>query len=167
MKSVAALALAAALLAPAALPAAAQAAVEVSFIAPDTFTDAYPRAWRAGKDRDRTLRTLKTFIERQAPRYLAPGQDLKIEISDVDLAGRTGLFVNPFDLRLMTAVDSPAVTIRYTLSENGRTLAQTEERVVDLNYQMSINSYANSDPLRYEKAMLKRWLAKRFGAPAS
>lgn len=81
----------------------------------------------------------------------------------MDLAGRTNTFLNPNDIRLMTSVDSPAIKLRYTLSENGRTLVSREERVIDLNYQMSIGLSGNSDPLRYEKSMLRNWLGKRFG----
>ena len=59
-------------------PLTAQAAVEVSFTDPAKFTDASQRGTGSVKGRAQTLRTLKTFIERQAARHLAPGQDLKI-----------------------------------------------------------------------------------------
>jgi len=160
MKSLKSVVLAAALLT---VPAIAQAAVEVSFTNSAKFTDAFPRGWRFAKERDQTLGNLQAFIVREAQRHLAPGQDLKVEIIDVDLAGRTNTFLNPNDIRLMTSVDSPAIKLRYTLSENGRTLVSREERVIDLNYQMSIGLSGNSDPLRYEKSMLRNWMGKRFG----
>lgn len=163
MKTLTSVALAAALLT---LPAWAEAAVEVSFTDATKFTDAFPRGFRNPKDRDQTLLTLKAYMEREAQRHLAAGQDLKIEISDVDLAGRTYNFFNPNDIRLMTGIDSPALVLRYTLSEYGRTLASAEERIVDMNYQMSVNAYAVSDPLRYEKGMVRGWLNKRFGKRA-
>ncbi len=159
MKSLKALVLAAAVLT---LPLTAQAGVDVTFGDSAKFTDANLRGYRSAKDRDQVMRTLKRHIELRAARYVAPGQDLSIRITDIDLAGRTNNFFNPNDIRLMTAIDAPAITLTYALTENGRTVTSGEERVIDMNYLMGVNWYGSSDQLSYEKEMLNDWFAKRF-----
>ncbi len=54
------------------------------------------------------------------------------------------------------------MTLRYTLSRGDQVLASGEDRLVDMNFMMSVNIYASSDPLRYEKAMLDDWFDKRI-----
>ncbi len=56
----------------------------------------------------------------------------------------------------------PRMTLRYTLSRGDQVLASGEDRLVDMNFMMSVNIYASSDPLRYEKAMLDDWFDKRI-----
>jgi len=149
---------------PLAAPLAAQAAVEVTFTNPDKYIDARPRGHTGTKDRDAALVKLRQHLEKQGERLLKSGQDLKIEVLDVDLAGRVDWWrTHLHDIRIMRNVDSPAMKVRYTLTENGTVLASGEEWMRDLSYLNGITAVANSnDPLKYEKTMLTDWLRKRF-----
>ena len=151
-----------------AAPLSASAAVDVTFADPAKFTDATPDGFGSDKARDRVLTQLRSHIEKQAARALKPGQDLKVEVLDVDLAGRVEWWNARFnDVRILRDIDSPAIKLRYTLTEGGRTLASGEERVTDLGYLWGSNPWiGSSQELRYEKAMLSDWLRKRI-APAS
>ncbi len=57
----------------------------------------------------------------------------------------------------------PRFTMRYRLSEDGRTLVEGQETVVDPNYLANPAIYFSpSDPLRFDKAMLANWFRTRF-----
>jgi len=146
--------------------ATAQAAVDVTFTNPEKYRDARPRGYVGAKERDAMLVKLRQHLEKQGERVLKPGQDLKIEVLDVDLAGRVEWWNHYLhDVRIMRDIYAPAVKLRYTLTENGAVLASGEERVIDMGYLRGITSVAmSSDPLRYEKTMLTDWLRKRFAA---
>ena len=157
---------------PLATPLAAQAAVEVTFTTPDKYIDARPRGHAGAKDRDATLVKLRQHLQKQGERFLKPGQDLKIEVLNVDLAGRADWWrSHAHDIRIMRDVDSPSMKMRYMLTESGTVLASGEERISELSYLHGITAIAaNNDPLKYDKAMLTDWFRKRFakfGASAS
>lgn len=141
--------------------------VQVTFTNPDKFTDAYPHRYGT-KERDAVLKALTKHMEKVGGRYLKPGQTLKIEVLDLDLAGRVEWWhPNNYDIRYMRDIDSPAMKVRYTLDENGTVLANGEERLTDMNYLMGLAAISsNSDPLKYEKAMLDDWFRNRFGKNA-
>ena len=164
MKTLKYLAAAAALAAPLALSATAMAGVDVSFTTPEKFTDASPRGNKNVRETQRVMDQLSQYITKQAARYLKPGQDLKIEVLDIDLAGRVEWWhTNLHDVRIMRDIDAPAMKLRYTLRENGTTLVSGEERLRDLGYLMGVNVATGSqDSLKYEKAMLGTWLRKSF-----
>ena len=161
LNSFAVLALLAAPLAPA---VAATSNVEVSYVNPQKFQDAGIHGTRGTKDVGRTLDALTKHFEKQGDRYLKPGQSLKIEVLDVDLAGRVEWWRTQFyDARILRTIDSPAIKLRYTLNENGQTLRSGEEWVRDLDYLWGINPrFHRYDELRYEKVMLDDWMKKRF-----
>ena len=70
----------------------------------------------------------------------------------------------------MRDIDSPAIKLGYSPSENGTTLASSEEWMRDLGYLMGINvTLGSQDSLKYEKAMIGNWMRNRlakFGATA-
>ena len=171
MKKLKALAVLAVLAAPVAAPMTAMAGVDVTFTAPEKFTDASPRGNKNARETQRAMDQLSQYMTKQATRYLKPGQDLKIEVLDIDLAGRVEWWRTIFyDVRLMRDIDSPAIKLRYSLSENGTTLASGEEWMRDLGYLMGINvTLGSQDSLKYEKAMIGTWMRNRlakFGATA-
>ena len=147
-----------------AAPMTAMAGVEVTFTAPENFTDASPRGNKNLRETQRVMDQLSQYLSKQAARYLRSGQDLKVEVLDIDLAGRVEWWrTNLYDVRIMRDIDAPAIKLRYTLSENGATLTSGEEWVRDLGYLMGINVVTGSqDSLKYEKAMLGTWLRNRF-----
>ncbi len=158
----------AAVAAPLALPVAAKAGpVEVVFVNPNKFHDASPSGF-SGKERDSTLNEIRVFLEKKAAAYLRPGQSLKIEVLDVDLAGRTEPWnVRLPDVRIMRDIDSPSMKVRYVLEENAMVSDGGEERISDMSYLWGVRpARYEGDRLKYEKVMLDKWLRKRFGTAA-
>lgn len=144
-------------------PVAANAGIKVLFIEPERYTDAGLHSEYGAKSRSATLTGIQQHLERLGERYLKPGQDLTIEVIDIDLAGRFELWrINARDLRLMREVTWPRIEVRYTLEQNGVVVESGEEAVTDLNYLMRAGIAYSSDPLRYEKAMLEEWFRTRF-----
>jgi Protein of unknown function (DUF3016) len=145
---------------------AAQAAgtVKVSFIEPQKFTDAANSRFEIPV----TLKAIEEHLQGLGQRHLADGQTLTIEVLDIDLAGT--MYPAPrttvSELRIVRgSADWPRIDLRYTLDSPGQPTQRGEERVDDMGYQMQIQRYFNSEPLRYEKQMLDDWFKARF-APA-
>ena len=140
--------------------------VTVSFVHPEQFVDAKsPRG-----ESDQRLLALAKHLQWLGQRYLPADQTLRVEVLNVDLAGRERVLTRSGQtVRIDNGrADWPEITLRYLLQGGGQTLQQGEEVVTDMNYLNHVNTYDGSDPLRYEKAMLERWFRQRFEpAPAA
>ena len=75
-------------LAVAALSQTAGAAVEVSFVHPERYTDAAFGHGYGDKAREPVLRHVREHLELLGARHLKPNQTLRIDVLDIDLAGR-------------------------------------------------------------------------------
>ena len=153
--------LAAALLG-AALPTFAAGTVEVSFIEPRQFSDAGTTA----VETERNTRVLADELKRLSLR-LPDGQQLRVEVLDVDLAGTVKLGRRG-DLRVLRGgADWPSLRLRYTLSAAGQPLLSGEESIADLDYLGSPPPVAYGASLPYEQRLLQRWFTERIvGAQA-
>ena len=144
--------------------------LSVTFVNPEKYTDAsYSSMFANASDRADVQRDIEQHLQTLGERYLAPGDALKIDVLDIDLAGR----VEPLrsrvgnDVRVIRDIAWPRMTVRYTLTRGGQTAASREESLSDLNFLSSFNRYSSGDHLRYEKAMLDRWFAERFDSNKS
>ena len=136
---------------------AANGSVTVKFTDPDKYGD-MPFAT---SDKQDVMADLQKHFEKLAA-TLPAGQDLKIEVLDIDLAGRVEPGTRATrDLRILRgSADWPIIRIRYSLEAQGKILKSGEERVADQNYMMGFNHYNSGESLRYEKQMLDRWFKK-------
>jgi len=101
---------------------------------------------------------------------LPEGQDLALEVTDIDLAGREYPNMRSGrELRVLQGTaDWPIMNLRYTLSQNGQVRKTGDARLSDMNYMQRINRFSDSDSLRAEKRMIEEWfnetiLEKRRG----
>jgi hypothetical protein len=152
---------AAALYAASALSLPAQAGtIEVKFTEPKRFSD----IGRSHTDQEQTLATLRAHFESYA-QALPANQTLSVEVTDVDLAGEQEFMRARSDLRVLRGrADWPRISMKYTLSEGGRTLKQGEEHLSDMAYQQHGLLSRVNDELPYERRMLDRWFDERLGA---
>jgi len=122
----------------------------------------YVDAGNSPHDRQATLATLAAHLKRAAERRLPADEALKVELLDVDLAGT----VRPSrrtatDLRIVRgSADWPRLTLRYSLSKDGRVLRSGTESIADMNYSGRLGSYRSGDPLRFEKQLLDDWVGR-------
>ena len=147
----------AALLVLAATTGAAWAQVSVSYVKPDEFID-MPHGQI---DRDRVLKEFTQYFA-TFDKKLPAGQQLKIEVLDIDLAGRLWpRRSGGEDIRIMNGgADWPHMKLRYTLEENGTVLRSGESDLSNMMYQQRATRLSDSDPMRYEKQMIDDWFEK-------
>ena len=133
----------------------AVAAVTVTFTQPENYVDMPFASW----DKDTVMKDLQGHFNKLGAQ-LPQGQDLKVEVLDIDLAGQ----IEPrsrgtHDLRILRGrADWPTIQLRYSIESQGKVVKSGEARVKDMNYlQNHINRYSANEPLRYEKRMLDDW----------
>jgi len=139
------------------LASAAWADVSVSYVKPDDFTDVP----RNAIDRERVLKDFSDYFA-TLNKKLPAGQNLKIEVLDIDLAGRMWPRRNGGeDIRVLNGgADWPRMHLRYTLEQDGKTLRSGDEQLSNMNYMQGVSRFNDSDTLRYEKQMLDDWFNK-------
>ena len=139
-------------------PYTAQAGVSVRFINPERYTDA--NSYGLGSYRF-TMTLVRQYLEDLGRALLQPGQDLTIDVLNIDLAGTSQLSRSGYDLRVMRDFTPPSFRLRYVLKQQGRPPRSGEETVTDLNYQAV--GFA-SERFGYEKTLLRDWFRRRFGS---
>jgi len=140
---------------------AVQGAVNLSFVEPSRYTD----AWDWNQDGLDTLRELRNHLQGLGERYLLPGYTLDLSILDVKLAGNSRLAfgVNP-EIRVASGdADWPRIELAYTLWSGKTAIGSGHETIVDRTYLRRLDpNYNPASPLAYEKRMLDDWFRTRF-----
>lgn len=143
------------------LAPAAQAAgqAEVKWIEPEKFHDIGFGSF----ERERNQQALEAIFKQLAGQ-LPDGQTLKVEVTQVDLAGevRQG---SVRDFRVVRGgVDWPRMTLSYSLQAGNQTLKSGQAQIADMNYLFGTRQVqAHEGALPYEKRMLTRWFEETFG----
>lgn len=131
------------------------AAVTVNFTKPDAYTDIGFSSW----EKDKVMKDLSQHFDKLGAQ-LPQGQDLKIEVLDIDLAGRIEprFRTTGQDIRVLRgSADWPVIQLRYSIESVGKVVKSGEARVADMSYLQNYNRYNTGEPLRYEKRMLDNW----------
>ena len=129
------------------------AAVTVTYGDADKFTDAGDR----NTDPRKVMQVLENHLKALGQKL--PGKDLKIEIFDLDRAGRPRMNL-PTEIRVVSGKgDMPCIDLAYSLG----TAPAVRERVCDPEFTRPLEfRYNEHDPLVYEKRMLDQWFERRF-----
>ncbi|MDB6063505.1 MAG: conserved hypothetical secreted protein [Verrucomicrobiaceae bacterium] len=139
---------------------AAHAEVAVTLDNPENYTDI-----GTGADNQRNTATLERYFKEEGGRCLREGQQLNIEVLNVDLAGYNEWWHHPGqDLRVMRDATWPRIELKYSWRDSGgAVLNEGHEHLADVNYLLH-NSIAhnNRDSLPYEKIMLHDWFEKNL-----
>jgi hypothetical protein len=151
-------ALAGALLAALAGPALA-GQVDVNFTQPDRFAD----AGSTPMDRQRNLDDLSAFLKSLGQRLLPSDETLKVDFTEVDLAGQPKPVRNGRELRIVHgSADFPSLMLHYSLVRGGNVVAHGEETLTDMDYTNHVRDGFSDEPLGYEKRMLDTWFHQHF-----
>lgn len=136
---------------------AASAGVTVNYVESDKFADLPFPSW----ERQEVLESLAEYFA-ELGKALPAGQELKVEVTDIDLAGREyPNWRNGQELRVLKgSADWPVMELRYTLSANGQVLASGNARLSDMNYLHRSTRMSHGEHLRYEKRMIEEWFNK-------
>ena len=132
----------------------AGAAVTVTF----TKSEGYMDMPFSASDKDRVIKELHSHFDKLGAK-LPPGQDLTVEVLDIDLAGRIEpQFRFGNDVRILKGrADWPVIQLRYRIESQGKVLRSGDARVDDKSYLDRFNRYSANESLRYEKRMLDDW----------
>ena len=138
----------------------AWAGTEVQFSKPDQYTDVPFNP----QERDDVLKELSRHFEKLGA-SLPSGQTLKIDVTDVDLAGRENPSLRAGqDIRVMNGrVDWPRMRLHYVLEQDGKVIRSGDAALSDMSYLTRINHYFSNEKLRYEKLMIDDWYGDTFG----
>lgn len=132
---------------------AASAEVTVNYVEPERFSDLPFASW----ERDAVLKDLTGHFAKLGAQ-LPPGQNLRVDVLDVDLAGREypgGVR----DLRIVKShgADWPRIDLRFAIEQNGQVLRSGEVQLRDMAFMDRINRHTDNASLRYEKRMIDDW----------
>ncbi len=132
---------------------AASAEVSVNYIEPERFSDLPFTPW----ERETVLETLSAHFAKLGAQ-LPPGQNLRIEVKDIDLAGRE-YPGRMNDLRIVrsSGVDWPRIDLHYTIESNGQVLHSGDAQLRDMAFMDRRGRYNDSDSLRFERRMIDDW----------
>jgi hypothetical protein len=91
---------------------------------------------------------------------LPAGQELKVDFTDIDLAGDQFPRVAVQDVRVMKGrADWPRLDFHWSIEQDGQSIAGGDAKLADPNYLMGSNRYDN-EIYGYEKQMLDEWFRK-------
>jgi hypothetical protein len=143
----------------------AASTAEVKFIKSESFAD-MPFSHHG---RDDVMNELQQHFARLGAK-LPAGQTLKIEVNDIDLAGRIepNQIGHNSDMRILRGgADWPSMKFSYTIESQGKVIKSGAADISDMNYLRSFNRYNANEPLRYEKKMLDEWFRKEISLPTA
>lgn len=142
------------------VPDTAVADVTVTYVSPEKFRD---REFRQERTRGSALAEFDKEFAKLAERYLPAGQDLAIEVLDIDLAGDFEPWNFDYrDVRIMRDTTPPRIRFRYTLTEAGQVLKRDEVRLSDMNYLSRPSAAGDSERFAHDKRLVEDWFRKTF-----
>lgn len=134
--------------------------VDVRWTDPAQFSDIRYSTNRREAERGDWVVQLAEHLRQRALKRLPAGERLEVEITDIRRAGSYepwhGLAMN--DVRIMRDHYPPRMELHFQrIGADGQVIEEGDRKLMDAGYLMGSSSFG-SDPLRYEKAMLDRWL---------
>ncbi|MFS8382046.1 DUF3016 domain-containing protein [Xanthomonas campestris] len=139
--------------------------VQVRWTDPAQFSDIRYSGNRWEAQRGDWVTQLATYFQRSAERQLPDGQRLSVAITDIRRAGQYEPWHGPRmqDVRVVKDIYPPRMSFEYTLTDaSGAVVDQGERKLVDSAFLMSGPRMNDTDPLRFEKAMIDDWVRKQF-----
>jgi hypothetical protein len=142
--------------------------VRVMFIAPEKFTDVSDGWSSPDHYRDHVLAEFKSQIEASARDYVTGGSQLEIKVTDIDLAGNIEPWRGPefSHIRILRDIYPPRMELEFRLiGANGKVISEGKRRLMNPGYLMG-SALPASDPLRFDKEIIRRWIRQEFGRPS-
>ncbi|WP_115554662.1 DUF3016 domain-containing protein [Xanthomonas arboricola] len=139
--------------------------VDVRWTDPADFSEVRFSGNRWEAQRGDWVTQLATHFQQSAARKLPDGQHLSVTITDIRRAGQYEPWHGPRmqDVRVVKDIYPPRLSFTYTLTgADGQVIDQGERKLVDSAFLMSGPRLTDSDPLRFEKAMIDDWVRKQF-----
>jgi Protein of unknown function (DUF3016) len=148
------------------LPSIGQVApVEVHYVHSENFADVGNHRFSDERIRATYLEQLRGHLVREAARLLASGERLSVSVTELDMAGEFEAWRPPaVDARIVKDIYPPRIDLSFRLAAgDGKVVKEGERLLRDPAFLVSANRYPD-DPLRYEKALIDRWLEQELKA---
>jgi hypothetical protein len=138
------------------------ASIEVKWTEPSKYRDVKPSNNGSRKHfEEQTFKNLEKHFTKLA-KQLPENQTLKIEVTDVDLAGDVNHGgINR--LRIIKEIYFPRIKFSYELVDNDKkSIVSGEVNLKDMNFMIGSRLKYRNDSLGYEKKMLDDWFKEIF-----
>ncbi len=142
--------------------------VDVRWTDPAQFTDIRYSGNRHEAERGNWVNQLAEYMRERAEKRMPAGERLEVEITDIRRAGTYEPWRSPTmqDVRIMRDMYPPRMELRFQrLAADGSVIDEGERKLVDGAFLMRSQILSNTDPLRYEKTMIDRWVRDEFSTP--
>lgn len=138
--------------------------VSVTYADPQNFTENRTFGMQNRINGTRYLEPLKDHLIKRATRMLPPGERLEVTITDIKLAGAYEPWhgASMSHVRIMKDVYPPRIDLTFKLlNADGAVLREGSRTLRDIGFLRSgLTTPGNTDPLRYDKALLNDWLRR-------
>jgi DUF3016 family protein len=142
------------------LPSISQEApVQVQYVHAEEFADVGNRRFSDERIRAAYLEQLRGHLAQRAAALLAAGERLSVSITEVDMAGEFEAWRPPSgEARIVKDIYPPRIDLSFRLAaDDGKLIKEGARELRDPAFLAGGNRYPD-DPLRYEKALIDRWL---------
>ncbi len=138
----------------------ASATTTVTFKNPTEFTD----IGFYNQESSTAMNVLEQHFKTLSEQYLAPNQNLKVEVLDVDLAGRIEYASRHFfDKRVLRgSVDWPRIKFHYVVEADGKVVTDSEANIADMTYLNRISTRYSNVTYPHEMQLLEDWFKATF-----
>jgi len=147
------------------LSAEPAAAVTVDFVDTDNFTDFTNSYSFPDRGQDKIIENLSEYITTRAERKLPAGFSLQVVVTDVDMAGEFEPWrsSSSSDVRIVKDLYPPRINLSFrVVNAQGAVVAEGNRKLRDMGFMYSGRAL-DSDPLKYEKKLLDRWISRELG----
>ncbi|WP_448549082.1 DUF3016 domain-containing protein [Thalassotalea fusca] len=143
------------------LPNAMAGTSEVTWTSPEKYRDIRPATESKKRFEDSVMKNLEAHIVELAAK-LPEGQMLKVNVTDVDLAGDVN-YSGSRQIRVVKDIFFPRIKFGYKLeSANGEVISQGDVDLKDMNFLHHNRLKYRNDRFGYEKKMLDDWFNDTF-----
>lgn len=143
--------------------------VSVRWDDPAKFSELRGSLNRYEAERGDWVADIARYLRKQAERRLADGERLEVAIVDIRRAGNyePWLGFDYRDVRIMRDLYWPKIDIAVKrIGADGAVVNERAYTLSDPAYLGSATRIGEGDPLRYEKAMIDRWVRREMVAPS-
>ena len=140
-----------------------EAAVEVEYVHAENFADVGNHRFSDERIRAAHLEQLRGHLVKQAAARLGAGERLSVSVTELDMAGEFEAWRPPSaDARIVKDIYPPRIDLTFRLAAgDGKVVKEGERLLRDPAFLAGGNRYLD-DPLRYEKALIDRWLEQEL-----
>ena len=137
------------------------AKVEVHWLSPDKYHDIKPGDNNRKTFEANVFRNFENHFTKLA-NQLPADQTLKIDVTDVDLAGDVN-YGGIHRIRIVEELFFPRIKFSYKLENADKSLADSGDiNLKDMNFMTSSNLRYRNDAFGYDKRMIDNWFKKTF-----